>query len=189
MTTAFHHPETTAADTASFRLPDIPERHPDDMTTVQTLHRIGIIPSLIHYLGNPDTTIISGERYTIHGPEFDPNDNRYPDLLVAFDVNPDAYDATNGYIVSAQGKPPDFILEVASRHTADADRTVKKDDYERLGVAEYWLFDRSGDFYGFRLAGYRLCREAVRANSGDRNRRRGSGVQPSPKPVSPLAWW
>ena len=45
-------------------------------------------------------------------------ESKYPDLLVAFDADPVAYDASNGYVVSEQGKPPDFILEVASRRTA-----------------------------------------------------------------------
>ena len=38
-----------------FRLPDIPERHPDDMTSYDNLHQLGASPNLIQYLGNqPD---------------------------------------------------------------------------------------------------------------------------------------
>ena len=139
-----------------FRLPDIPERHPDDMTSVDNLHRHGAIPNIAQYLGNPDTTIVSAEHYVVPGPAYVANESRYPDLLVAFDTDPDAYAASNGYIVSEQGKPPDFVLEVASRHTAADDLDAKMDYYERLGVAEYWLFDSEGRFYGFTLRGYRL---------------------------------
>ena len=138
-------------------LPDIPQRHPDDMTSVKHLHEPGQTHHLSQYLGNHDTTLVTGDRYVILGPDYDPNDCRYPDLLVAFAVDPDAYEARNGYVVSEQGKPPDFILEVASRHTADDDRGVKKDYYERLGVGEYWLFDSKGEFHGFTLRGYRLA--------------------------------
>lgn len=139
-----------------FRLPDIPERHPDDMTSVDNLHRHGAIPNIAQYLGNPDTTIVSAEHYIVPGPAYVANESRYPDLLVAFDTDPDAYAASNGYIVSEQGKPPDFVLEVASRHAAEDDLDAKKDYYQRLGVVEYWLFDSEGRFYGFTLRGYRL---------------------------------
>ena len=156
MTTTRPATRPTQPPDPPFRLPDIPEKHPDDMTSVQHLHEPGHTHHLSQYLGNPDTTLVTGERYVILGPDFDPNDCRYPDLLVAFDVDPAAYRARNGYVLSEQGKPPDFILEVASLHTASADRGVKKDYYERLGVGEYWLFDSEGRFYGFTLRGYRL---------------------------------
>ena len=81
---------------------------------------------------------------------------RYPDLLVAFDVDPKLYEASNGYIVSEQGKPPDFVLEVASPSTASEDTGPKFADYEALGALEYWLFDKTGEYHGARLAGYRL---------------------------------
>ena len=145
-----------AAPDAPFRLPDIPERHPDDMTSYDNLHQRGASPNLIEYLGNPETTIVSAEHYVVPGPAYVANESRYPDLLVAFDVDPAAYKARNGYVVSEQGKAPDFILEVASRRTASDDLEGKKDYYERLGVGEYWLFDSEGEFYRFTLAGYRL---------------------------------
>ena len=150
-------PAVSASD-ASFCLPDIPQKHPDDMTSVKYLHEPGQTHHLSQYLGNRDTTLVTGERYVVPGPSYVANESRYPDLLVAFDVDPAAYEARNGYIVSEQGKPPDFILEVASRRAASDDLEGKKDYYERLGVGEYWLFDSQGEFYGFTLAGYRLER-------------------------------
>ncbi len=139
-----------------FRLPDIPEKHPDDMTSVDSLHQYGAIANIAQRLGDPDTTIVSAEHYVVPGPAYVAGESRYPDLLVAFGVDPAAYEASNGYIVSEQGKPPDFILEVASRRTASDDLSGKMDYYERMGVGEYWLFDRDGRFYGFILRGYRL---------------------------------
>lgn len=139
-----------------FRLPDIPERHPDDITSVDNLHRHGAIPNIAQYLGNSDATIVSAEHYIVPGPACVANESKYPDLLVALDVDPNAYVASNGYIVSEQGKPPDFVLEVASRHTAEDDLDAKMSYYARLGVAEYWLFDSEARFYGFTLRAYRL---------------------------------
>ena len=150
------NPPAAFAPAQPFCLPDIPQRHPDDMTSVKYLHEPGQTHHLSQYLGNHDTTLVTGERYVILGPDYDPNDCRYPDLLVAFDVDHAAYEARNGYVVSEQAKPPDFILEVASQRTANDDLGPKKDYYERLGVSEYWLFDSEGRFYGFTLRGYRL---------------------------------
>ena len=155
MTTA-HPASPPAAPTPPFRLPDIPQKHPDDMTSVKYLHETGQTHHLSQYLGNRDTTLVTAERYVVPGPAYVANESRYPDLLVAFDVDPAAYEARNGYVVSEQGKAPDFILEVASRRTASDDLEGKKDYYEGLGVGEYWLFDSVGEFYGFTLAGYRL---------------------------------
>ena len=150
------------APTPPFRLPDIPEKHPDDMTSVDNLHRHGAIANIIQRLGHPETTIVSAEHYVVPGPAYVAGESRYPDLLVAFDVNPADYAASNGYVVSQQGKPPDFVLEVASRRSARDDREGKKDYYERLQVGEYWLFDSVGQFYGFVLQGYRLERGGYR---------------------------
>jgi hypothetical protein len=77
----------------------------------------------------------------------------YPDLLVAFNADPVAYEAHNGYVISEQGKPPDFVLEIASRSTGQTDTTEKRAAYAELGVAEYWRFDETGQFHGARLAG------------------------------------
>ena len=155
-TTRSTNPPAVSAPAQPFCLPDIPQRHPDDMTSVEHLHEPGQTHHLSQYLGNHDTTLVTGERYVILGPDYDPNDCRYPDLLVAFDVDPAAYRARNGYVISEQRKPPDFILEVASQHTASDDLGPKKDYYEGLGVGEYWLFDSEARFYGFTLRGYRL---------------------------------
>ena len=158
-----------------FRLPDIPEKHPDDMTSVDNLHQYGAIANIVQYLDNPETTIVSAEHYIVPGPAYVAGESRYPDLLVAFDVNPEAYAASNGYIVSEQGKPPDFVLEVASRHTARDDLGVKKDYYERIGVGELWLFDSEGEFYGFTLRGIGWWMAGTRRYRRLKSRRECSG--------------
>ena len=75
---------------------------------------------------------------------------------MAFGVDPAAYKANNGYVISVQGKPPDFVLEVASASTGVIDVTDKRDDYAALGIGEYWRFDETGEHHGARLAGDRL---------------------------------
>ena len=81
---------------------------------------------------------------------------RYPDLLAAFDADPELYEANNGYVVSLQGKPPELALEVASRHNWRADIEVKPGFSPSLGIREYWRFDETDEFHGARLAGDHL---------------------------------
>ena len=55
------------------------------------------------------------------------------------------------------GKPPDFVLEVASESTAQQAMIAKRQIYAQIGIPEYWRFDPTGgDFYGQPLAGDRL---------------------------------
>ncbi|HEX3127719.1 MAG TPA: Uma2 family endonuclease [Thermoanaerobaculia bacterium] len=60
------------------------------------------------------------------------------------------------YKLWEEGKPPDFVIEVTSNSTRREDMTTKKNLYQRLGVAEYVLFDPTGDYLHPRLQGYRL---------------------------------
>ena len=145
-----------AKSPASFRLPDPPQREPDEMTQYDQLTKTGNARYLAIHLGNSDTTLVEADRWMIARPEDDRTRARRPDLLVAFDVDPAAYEASNGYIVSEQGKPPDFVLEVASESTAETDVGSKRDDYATLGIFEYWRFDETGEHHGVRLAGDRL---------------------------------
>lgn len=141
-----------------FRLPDPPEREPDEVTQYDQLFHKGLSAALVFHLGAPETTLVAADRWVVPDTRFDKARGRYPDLLVAFEVDPALYRANNGYIVSEQGKPPDLVLEVASESTADADVGVKRQYYESLGVGEYWRFDHTptGEWHGTRLAGDRL---------------------------------
>ena len=154
-----HHSHATTAqpETAErFRLPDIPKREPDEVTQFDQLFRNGLSHALAEYLGNPETTLIEADRWIVPDQHFNKARAKRPDMLVAFDVDPAIYDANNGYVVSEQGKPPDFVLEVASESTGDADLNEKRDFYESVGVVEYCRFDETGEFHGTRLAGERL---------------------------------
>ena len=157
MTTHARKPASpTSPSPGRFRLPDIPEREPDEVTQFDELFKTGRSHALAVHLGNPETTLVEADRWIIAEPGAYRDLARYPDLLVAFGVDPSAYEASNGYVISEQGKPPDFVLEVASVSTADTDTGAKRDDYARLGILEYWRFDKTGQHHGTRLAGDRL---------------------------------
>ena len=137
-------------------LPDPPEREPDDMTSVQHLGETGNLHHLTQYLGNPDTTIVSGERYIIPEPGAPAHRRVYPDLLVSRNADPALYRQDNSYVISSQGKPPDLVMEIASERTGRADVENKPAIYAALGIPEYWRFDETGEYHKTKLAGDRL---------------------------------
>ena len=152
-------PDTTARTSQagkSFEFPDPPEREPDDMTSFNQTNVTGQTHHLLQHLGNPGATLVAGEHYISLVPTRDMTGLRYPDLLVAFGVDPAAYYRSNAYVISEQGKPPDFVLEIASRSTGRQDVREKRRDYAGLGIGEYWRFDETGRRHGTRLAGDRL---------------------------------
>ena len=152
MTTA-KRPANPYGPPRSVRLPD-PEPWDLDVTTYEHVLIQGYPAALIHHLGNPESTIVISETGASLRPTTRYADVRFPDLLIAFDVDPEARRNSNGYIVSEQGKPPDFVLEVASASTGRNDETVKRDDYAAMGVGEYWRFDSSGgQWHSVALAG------------------------------------
>ena len=157
MTTPTRKPvPSTYPSPGRFRLPDIPQREPDEVSQFDHLFKTGRSHALAVHLGNPETTLVEADRWLIVEPGTFRDLARYPDLLVAFGVDPAAYEASNGYIISEQGKPPDFVLEVVSASTADIDTGAKRDDYARMLIPEYWRFDKTGQYHGTRLAGDRL---------------------------------
>ena len=134
-----------------------PERPPrKDMQNWIHIGVPGHLAALTRHLGNRDTTIAICE------PALGWNLRQrtgllYPDLLVAFNADHDHAFAHLGYAMDVQGKPPDFVLEVASVHTALNDYTTKREGYAAFGVPEYWRFDPTGgDRYPVGLAGDRL---------------------------------
>ena len=63
----------------------------------------------------------------------------------------------NTYLLWEVGKPPDFVMEIASPSTWRRDLGDKRDLYARIGVGEYWRYDQTGgNFYREPLVGERL---------------------------------
>ena len=153
------------------KFPDFPPR--DDMNNPRYLYDPGHPPALRRHLGSPDTTIVLGE-IPISWRPGQVRDALKPDLLVAFDVDCARIFAQEGYAISDVGKPPDFVLEVASKSTGRRDETVKRLGYARYGVLEYWRYDPSGGAYHRGpLAGDRLVDgvyQPVRIHRIDANR-------------------
>ena len=137
-------------------LPDPPPREPDMQQEQRIFAFYGILD--LHF-AHRDDVLIAGGGYLRNLP-YDSTEIFAPDCVIAFGVNPDGIVARNGYVISEVGKPPDFVLEVASRSTGRRDYTVKRNGYAAYGVQEYWRFDPSGGrFHDASLAGDLLAGE------------------------------
>ena len=128
-------------------MPDAMHQEPHFTDMMSTLRR--------HLRGRPNT-LISGDSHLYY--DRDNLNNRYePDCYIAFDVDVDAIWPRNGYMTWVAGKPPDFALEIASETTGQRDMVIKRRDYARIGIGEYWRFDPTGgEFHDAPLGGDRL---------------------------------
>ena len=145
---------SAGATAVLYRLPDAPERHWDEVTANEFVYDTGATLNLSVHFGRQDSTLVTAGRWVIAAPNTGPI--LLPDLLIAFDVSAERYREQNGYVISDQGKPPDFVLEVASPSTAQRDTGYKRVEYAAMGIPEYWRFDHTGESHGARLAGDRL---------------------------------
>ncbi len=147
-------PEPGAPDI--IRFPD-PQPCDLDMTTFDYVNFPAYPAALAAHFGNPDTTVIISETAAGLRPTKSYEGVLFPDLLIAFDADQTSRRARNGYLIPEQGKPPDFVLEVASKTTGQRDETFKREAYAAMGIPEYWRFDHTGGlYYRERLAGDQL---------------------------------
>ena len=163
---------TTAADTNGAapafavglppltELPD-PPQIPDMATQMPDLTRVYYILDGF-YRARPDAVVIVNGYLAPDAGHV--KGSLYPDCIVAFGLArpKKEVEEANGYTISEHGKPPDFVLEVASASTGRRDYTEKRNRYAALGVPEYWRFDRTGgDFHDAALGGDRLTPAGV----------------------------
>ena len=142
------------ANAALAQFPEFPPRY--DMQNIGDLHEIGYVATLKRHFDARDTTLVYGE-VPIGTTLSVRLGLRIPDLIIAFDCGPERAIERQGYDITEQGKPPDFVMEIASKTTGRVDYTEKRVDYERYRIPEYWRFDSTGgDYHDAALAGDRL---------------------------------
>ena len=90
---------------------------------------------------------VAGDMF-VYFREGDPGAVVAPDVFVVFGA---PKHMRSSYKLWEEPKAPDFVLEVTSRSTRAEDRGRKREVYAGLGVAEYWLFDPTGDWLAPRL--------------------------------------
>ncbi|NMO14716.1 Uma2 family endonuclease [Pyxidicoccus fallax] len=83
-------------------------------------------------------------------PIYYPGERRFaPDLLVVFDVEPHS---RGKWLVSHEGKGLDWVMEVHEGGDRKKDAEFNVARYARLGIPEYFIYDRSRE----QLLAYRL---------------------------------
>lgn len=146
---------TQVAATHWYDFVEDPERPGDGMQQNPIMEDITSVLRL-RYADYPEDVLISGPTFILYDID-NPNARIAPDCYVVFGADPDMAKTHNSYRVWQWGKPPDFVVEVASPSTASADLHRKRDIYERIGALEYWRVDPTGgDWYGQPLAAERL---------------------------------
>ena len=127
------------------RLPSC-EDEPVSQNTRQLVAIVDCFDSLQrHWRGRPDV-FVGADQFLYWDPAYDPRTKRgnpptAPDVYVAFGV---ANRHRNSYVVWEEGKPPDFVLEVASPSSRKRDAREKPGIYAKIGVPEFFRYDPEG---------------------------------------------
>ncbi|MYE83094.1 MAG: Uma2 family endonuclease [Gammaproteobacteria bacterium] len=92
--------------------------------------------------------------------EGDPRQSVVPDVFVVLGAL--KLPLRDNWLVWEEGRVPDFVLEITSRTTRREDEGRKRQLYQRLGVAEYWQYDPTGDYLDPLLKGAHLVNGSYR---------------------------
>jgi Uma2 family endonuclease len=98
---------------------------------------------------------IAGNMFVYYVPN---NRHRHvsPDVFVVFGIPKSTAPERRRYLVWAEGKAPDVVIELTSESTREQDIDNKKLLYRNLGVREYFLFDPYEEYLHPPLQGHRL---------------------------------
>jgi len=85
--------------------------------------------------------------------EGNPHRRVAPDVFVVWGVSKEM---RRNYKLWEEKQAPQVVIEITSKETQKEDMGKKRALYERIGVAEYYLFDLDGDYLDPPLCGYQL---------------------------------
>ena len=143
--------------------PDVSEHPEDAMDQNDEMDEIrGLLRARFTDFGSRPDVFLSRETNICYDPN-NLNVRISPDVYLAFGVDARAIRPRKLYLPWEVGKPPDWVLEIASESTGQRDVEYKPGIYARIGVPEYWRFDPSGgDYHGRALSGLLLTGGAYR---------------------------
>lgn len=131
-------------------LADDPTFAEDDEPLASQQHR-DVIDSVYYLLrdrlAGPSLFVAAELRVYRNSQAVAAREYREPDLLVALG-RPDYQRLI--YLLSEEGRAPDFVLEVLSDSTKDQDAQEKRRWYRGIGVREYVIADPTGQYAGER---------------------------------------
>ena len=156
----------------------LPYDEPVPRTTRQAVAIVDCFDSLRqHWRGRLDV-FVGADQFLYWDPAYVPgqkggNPPMTPDVYVAFGV---ANRHRNSYVAWEEGKPPDFVLEVASPSSRKRDAREKPGVYAKIGVPEFFLYDPEGKLTPA-LSGFALREGAYRPLPEERFPRGVVGVR------------
>ena len=142
-----------------------------------------------HFRGREDV-YVGGDMF-VYYEEGNPRAVVAPDVFVVIGAPKRAEHPRDTYKLWEEPKGPDFVLEVLSSSTWEADLGPKRALYASLGVAEYWLFDPTREHLpspplrGMRLVEAKLSGAAGPATGGERERPDAPKRSARSRPASP----
>ncbi len=122
-----------------------------------------------HFAHLPDVYVLGD--MMMYYEEGNPRKSISPDIFVAFGIGKKE---RRIYKIWEEGKPPDFVLEFASKGTYRTDLTRKVQLYASIGIPEYFVYDVDRRYLptplmGFRLIGDEYVEIPALANGGLRS--------------------
>ena len=104
-----------------------------------------------HFAHIPDVYVLGD--MMMYYEEGNPRKSISPDIFVAFGIG---RKERRIYKIWEEGKPPDFVLEFASKGTYRTDLTRKVQLYASIGIPEYFVYDVDRRYLPIPLMGFRL---------------------------------
>jgi len=108
-----------------------------------------------HFAHLPDVYVLGD--MMMYYEEGNPRKSISPDIFVAFGIGKKE---RRIYKIWEEGKPPDFVLEFASKGTYRNDLTGKVQLYAEIGISEYFVYDVDRRYLPAPLLGFRLMGDA-----------------------------
>ena len=121
----------------------MPEGRPHKKAKTRALDRLGL------YFRSVGRVVYLAEEMAVFYPGEAPFS---PDLLAVLDVPEPEDDARLAWVVADEGRSLDLVLEVLHHGDRDKDLVHNVERYARLGITEYFVYDRGHQqLHGFRL--------------------------------------
>ncbi len=118
---------------------------------------IEYVAMAVRYILDGDGTVFVGSNIPLRTNPRNRREHEAPDYYLAWGVDVSAIRGKTAYNLWEVGKPPEWVLEVASPSTYERDLYEKPDRYAEIGIGEYWMFDPTGgELYGQALMGFEL---------------------------------
>ena len=141
----------SAVEIPWYELIDDPEPPEDAMQQDDTIHDV---MSILRARYEGDASVLCSDETDIIYDVNTPGSRVAPDGYVVFGVDAARIKLERrSYVIDEWGRPPSWVLEVASESMAGRDLREKREIYARMGAREYWRLDRRGEYYGEPLVG------------------------------------